>query len=618
MKTLILVLLAQGPPAQENRSADLETLIERLSSEEEAEQEEAGRRLQERVPDLLKRLDHAPPDQRARSIWALSRINAKGVVPDVVKCLADIAAEVRSSALMALEQLRASPATGAVASLLSDPDGGVRRAAIRAVRALRCREAAPALRELLRSDQVSIRTAAVEALAKVDAAGSAVDLVRLLQDPADDIARCASETLGALGTTSAARALADAASRGAETRVAMAVDALAATGVKEFSADLLRLAQEDRPEVRAHAIRALARLGIQEGRPAIERGLKDRSPGVRFSCAEAAAELVARDFAPAIGELLQDRDDAVRTAAIYALGDLGIGEALPDILPCILDENSEVAAAARWTVARLGTRAEVEQLVFLTKLPASSARREAVRTLGVMEAEGAAGPIARMLEDSDRGVQRAAIEALARVHSPESVPALVRFSRDHPGEHRHAVLTALVNLPGREAEDLLRGSLGDPDPETRVLAAALLARRGVRDGAPVILRGSRTAQMLNPLNALRQPEMWRLLGKRTFPGTVLRGRRRELLGQIARSGGWALELPTAFTRLEDLWLDELIMKRPDRFATTRELLEDLMGEFDLKSPYGWVLEPGVIRMLPAVELPGFWSDWWHATERRSK
>ena len=100
--------------------------------------------------------------------------------------------------------------------------------------------------------------------------------------------------------------------------------------------------------------------------------------------------------------------------------------------------------------------------------------------------------------------------------------------------------------------------------------------------------------------------------------TLLRGRRRDLLNLVARRGGLGLDLPKAFTKLEDSWLDEPILKRPSPSATTLNVLEDLMGEFDLRSPYGIVLEPTLIRLIPSSELQAFWSDWWQEAERRSK
>ncbi len=205
----------------------------------------------------------------------------------------------------------------------------------------------------------------------------------------------------------------------------------------------LKLAQvpEDKPEARL----AL----VQE---ALEYKL---APQVRAFGATEAARLPEAQREKALTPLLalaaQDPDGEARSAALEAVGEVaGQAQAAP---------QAQREAAAVLAAAATGG-------------PSSRVRIAAIHGLARLPAELAVKPIRPALEDADRTVRVAAVEALGRMSSPQGVTELINFlpkTNDDP-DLRKAVVDAMGESGASETVPYLTGLLREAKgPEARPL-----------------------------------------------------------------------------------------------------------------------------------------------------
>src|SRR5262249_48760618 len=149
-------------------------------------------------------------------------------------------------------------------------------------------------------------------------------------------------------------------------------------------------------------------------------------------------------------------------------------------------------------------------------------------------------------------------------------------------------LKALGRIGGPEAEAILLKAMKESKRFFRLEAASYLAWNGRRDGVDLILRESEKPRHFNALNALRRPDLWKKLTQAKL-GKPVRGRRIDVSRGIAAQMDSSLDLPTAFGRYEDSWLEETTVAECRRESLI-DLLESRMDTLDGEGPYGFVLE----------------------------
>ena len=263
-----------------------------------------------------------------------------------------------------------------------------------------------------------------------------------------------------------------------------AIRALAASHDRRAVVPLLaRLGDVDR-QVRIEAMEGLGSIGDVRAAPALKRQLGDLADDVRVAAALALGKLKVADAVPAIAELMRRPpiEEVARQAAL-ALGDI----ATPDAIAALIDQLREppVADEVAAGLFRAGAAA-VPPLIVEARRGTVTSSAAAVTLLGRLRAgtAGADRAVATLLaeialrRDSPGGTATAAIDAMAAIKDPESLPALLDAAADPLPETRRACFRALIAIGDERALAILERGLGDRDAQVRALALRLGATLG--------------------------------------------------------------------------------------------------------------------------------------------
>jgi HEAT repeat protein len=224
---------------------------------------------------------------------------------------------------------------------------------------------------------------------------------------------------------------------------------------------LLRVAESAEPR---QALAALEQLeGDDSPRlvPALERLLREGNASIR----RAAYAFVATmpDAPPSLAARgLADRDDETRAQAANAYARLAGDGCVEALLPLVDDPASEVRTASLAGLLRdggvEGSIAAGARLAQLLASPGRDERLEAARVLGAL-GPGAYRPVARLLDDPDPNVRRAALRASASVVDPRLAPRLCELLADPACRNRARVALGAI---GDRIVPLLVERLKDP------------------------------------------------------------------------------------------------------------------------------------------------------------
>jgi HEAT repeat protein len=312
-----------------------------------------------------------------------------------------------------------------------------------------------------------------------------------------------------------------------------AVRALALSHDRRAVVPLLpRLGDVDR-QIRVEAIHALAELGDPRAAPALKRLLDDVADDVRIAAALALGHLKIADAAPTIAALMRRRpfEEFARQAAL-ALGEL----ATPDAIAFLIDRLREPPLSDELLAGLLHAgAAAMPALVTEAQHGTPSSSAAAVTLLGRLRAgsRGADPALTRVLVQVIQGhtstaATAAALDALAAIRDPESLPVLFEVANDPTAETRRACFRALIAIGDERALPLLERGLSDHDAEVRALALRLGAGLGM--STPGAL-GALVARLGDPNRAVSQQAVATLvqMGRRV-PGTL-----EPLLALLARA-----------------------------------------------------------------------------------
>ncbi|MGX1932264.1 MerR family DNA-binding transcriptional regulator [Microbacterium resistens] len=228
---------------------------------------------------------------------------------------------------------------------------------------------------------------------------------------------------------------------------------------------------------------------------ALLRGLDAESPSARQRLA-LGLEGDEREAAAVVDAALAEADPNAAGALDWALAQIGDG-VVPDLVDALGSGEPDRRRRAVEALQKLGTSRAQEALAAADPHPDPFVRARALLARGRRgDVDAITGLVALVVEGRDDVEAADALTALALREEPIPVVAALRDALDGADEAARArLVAALAEIPGPEADALLRERTEDPDRRVALTAAALLRRRSEaptgREGAAGISRGGR-------------------------------------------------------------------------------------------------------------------------------
>jgi len=304
-------------------------------------------------------------------------------------------------------------------------------------------------------------------------------------------------------------------------------------------AEVLACLDDADPTVRALACDALGRIGDPSAVPALFERLADEDAYVAHAATGAVLALGGGEVEERALTAARSPSPAVRRGALQILGQFRYPRGLDLLLAAALDPDERIREAAVQGLPSWEDERAFEQLLAVaghtsprTRAAAMRAlsrkprdpraiatlqrglgdpdpwvRYHACQALGGLEEHAAADAMAALLHDEANQVRLAAVEALARLDTPqarallleasqaadpdlkraavlglgasrrpEALPSLLEATRSDDPTTRLVALSALLDFRGPEVDQAISRLAADPDPDVRRLAERALRR----------------------------------------------------------------------------------------------------------------------------------------------
>jgi putative membrane-bound dehydrogenase-like protein len=285
-----------------------------------------------------------------------------------------------------------------------------------------------------------------------------------------------------------------------------------------------------------------------------------------------------------LAHLLGDRRPAVRARAIATLARKG-NEAVR-VLVNVQDSSVEARRNAVWTGTRIdgeGARALVRKALADGD---KTVRQCALHSISVRRDRGAVADVTALLMSKSPHNRRAAAEALGRIGTGATVPALLAAVGDTSDRVlEHSLTYALIEIANREAT-----AEGLSSANARTRRAALIALDGMDGGA--LQAKTVSAHLTSHEPALKEAAWW-IAGRHPEWGGELTGFFRTRLAASDLTAAERAELPAQLARVAKTpAIQELLQSRlVDKSARREEkrlVLRAMAGAALKPVPAGWV------------------------------
>lgn len=250
----------------------------------------------------------------------------------------------------------------------------------------------------------------------------------------------------------------------------------------------------------------------------------------------------------ALLKAVDDENTRVRLEAIHAIGVVGTSgipaDAEPALIRTLDHYDPAVRAAAARVVGRIGVEAAGDALIKAINDSSRDARYAAMRALGALDVESAVESLTEQLTYYGKGEGAvAALDALARIASPESVPVFTANLTSRDPQMRRAAAEGLGRLGDRSQLAILQSGAGnDPSAPVRAAMAFALQKLGyhyVTRLVDFLPSDDMVLQVQAYLVELGSPIEKELLPRLQEPDEAIRARVAEVLGAIGGDGSVA-------------------------------------------------------------------------------
>jgi HEAT repeat protein len=381
------------------------------------------------IQPLAALLQDTSEEVRYTAIKAISNINERRFVPYLVKALADKNSNIRNEAAWALDRYGWRPHTywektryliikekwvdiiplkdyaiPVLTEYLCDENPDIRQKVTEVLKAMG-KPGYSAINDALKSDNPMMRKRAAEAAAMIKKNDSA------RKKDADNKSRSISGQENIEEELLRRR-------EGLKNKGLKSSDAwlliLKKSGIRPFAAEKLSKALSSENEmVRSSAAEKLAGMESASEEPLLHL-LKDRKPSVKIAAIESLGELESKRSVPYLVNLLRHENRPICITVIEALGKIKAPESIIPMLRISAEGDSELKKRVSAAVSGMGTAA--------------------IPTL-----KGA-------LEESDKKITIAAIEALAGIKHNLSITYAVRMLNDSDTQVRESAINALKKM----------------------------------------------------------------------------------------------------------------------------------------------------------------------------
>jgi HEAT repeat protein len=216
---------------------------------------------------------------------------------------------------------------------------------------------------------------------------------------------------------------------------------------------------------------------LLEHRGAVERALDATGSGravVRARAAEQLGDMGLASTQPAVAALLHDGHPEVRATSARALGKLGDAQAVPALLDA-LNRGLITPNIVSMALMRLGLGA-IEPMHAGLRDNGTNARVICCEILGMQGAIGAVPDLTEIAtHETEPRVQHAAIRALGRIGSPDSLDPLIALLHAEEPATRSEAARSLGRLGAAAAITPLADALSDEHDVANAAAVALAA-----------------------------------------------------------------------------------------------------------------------------------------------
>jgi len=396
-----------------------------------------------RYDALLRALKDSNADVVRSAMLGLRRSTDQRVLPALVVLLRHQDYVVRATAAQTIDTVPWIPARREERIWFYVAKGWFERAAGWGAEALE------ALQLTVQTAPVSVAVRAIEALRLIPDPRVVAVLRRALKSVEPSMCIAAADSLGNIGGKDAVESLTGCLSSTLPQVRAAGVQALGSLGASETTQMICRMLEDPGWEVRREAARALGKFGNLEALEPLAKALDDVDSDIRDAAALALGRIGNRRSVAPLVLALKDEAASVRRIEAASLSRIDPDwVSLPETLSAaeqLKEAIQDAEPAVRFFVAQL--------LVNLGQMSpdavAKLAPEEFLASPKVKRRRMATESFAALLNDIDRDIRQAAVEALGRLGGDRARQALTRAASDVDGDVAAATQMALqtVGMP---------------------------------------------------------------------------------------------------------------------------------------------------------------------------
>jgi HEAT repeat protein len=263
--------------------------------------------------------------------------------------------------------------------------------------------------------------------------------------------------------------------------------------------DVVRNLRNPDPEIRISAVRVLRDAKYPEAMVPMAPLVADPVNEIQFEAIAAELSFYLVDDVPAkrkVAFVLEVRSDA-RAERAFDGGPLAVwpkqapAELIEGLLKAVDDENQRVRVEAIYALGVVGydsIRGEhASQLIKALDHYDPAVREGAARVVGRFRLAGSSDALIKAMNDSNERVRQAAMQALGELREETAVKALTEHFNYRPkGQGGWAALDALARIAHPSSVPLFREKLTDKDPFFRRAAAEGLGRTADKESVDAL------------------------------------------------------------------------------------------------------------------------------------